>query len=626
MQQTEITPAVTTDESTPLLSSSNAQPSDNTTSPRPWYSRPSPFWLLPACSLIALSWGLMVAPRVNLYVEIVCEYYYASEANSIGFVGGLAQSGKLNGVDIVARTLAAKSSIIPSIIGIGGLPAIMDRFTFYQPGSNLSYYAPLESDDDDIPNVECNIPEVQAITSNLLLFMSLCCAVPCALGTLSDRKGRRIALLIATAGMTLNHCNIILVGTYSQTLGPYFLLFGALLEGLSGGPMLSLLAACHAYMSDCVEPERRSIVFGWLAAVIYLGVSLGPVPAGWIVAATRSYLSVFYIAVAVFISFFLFVLFILPESLTPEKQAENEHKQKLEKQTREHSSWWRRNVLSIFEALMLFIPKNADSKRHEDQGAISRLVRGNHALIFAAIMSCLNFVAFLGMQAVLILYTTLVFKWTVMDQGIFIFLITGPRAFVLMVLFPIIIRWLKRDGSPPKETFLQTAAKDATFLTQDTLTPEPGDGLFDEFTAKDLQARKALKFDIWALRFGFIIETISFIGYGLTPTGFGFYVIGIFQCLSAMVLPTIKSLLINLVPHSKTGEVLGATGVLEALMRILAPLLFNTIYSLTVSTVPHAVWLVIAALMGTGAVLSFCVKVKKIEKGKGLARRDDVIE
>ena len=80
-----------------------------------------------------------------------------------------------------------------------------------------------------------------------------------ALGTLSDRKGRRVELLIATAGMILNHCNIILVGNFSQTLGPYFLLFGALLEGLSGGPMLSLLAACHAYVSDCVAPERRFV-------------------------------------------------------------------------------------------------------------------------------------------------------------------------------------------------------------------------------------------------------------------------------------------------------------------------------------------------------------------------------
>src|SRR6185369_8137319 len=170
MQQTEITPEVTTDESTPLLSSSNAtcsRSSENTISPsRSCYSRASPFWLLPACFLIALSWGLLIAPRVKLYVEIVCEYYYASEANSIGSVGGLAQARTLNGVDIVARALNAKSSIIPNILWMGGLSATMDRFTSYAPGSNLSYYSPLESDDGDIPNVECNIPEIQAITSN----------------------------------------------------------------------------------------------------------------------------------------------------------------------------------------------------------------------------------------------------------------------------------------------------------------------------------------------------------------------------------------------------------------------------------------------------------------------------
>jgi hypothetical protein len=195
MTPSDITPTDTDtarNESTPLLSSFSkpiySQPSSSSKSPLPWYSRASPFWLLPACLIVALAWGLILAPRIKLYVEVVCENHYASKINSIGLIKELGQTERLNGVDKLTQAVAMES--LPGITGIGGLLATITKFTFDQPPSNISYNPHFESDYDDPPEVECNIPEIQAITSNLLLLINLCAAIP---GMFSNRMKMRMA-------------------------------------------------------------------------------------------------------------------------------------------------------------------------------------------------------------------------------------------------------------------------------------------------------------------------------------------------------------------------------------------------------------------------------------------------
>jgi hypothetical protein len=52
--------------------------------------------------------------------------------------------------------------------------------------------------------------------------------------------------------------NILIVGNYLDTFGIYFLLVGALLEGITGG-FLGLIAASYAYATDCTSPTQRYV-------------------------------------------------------------------------------------------------------------------------------------------------------------------------------------------------------------------------------------------------------------------------------------------------------------------------------------------------------------------------------
>ncbi|CAG8737405.1 3891_t:CDS:2, partial [Racocetra fulgida] len=121
---------------------------------------------------------------------------------------------------------------------------------YYDSKENFSSINLNIVDDVDI----CNIPEIQAITSQLMMVLALCLAIPgvfvlVPLGTLSDRKGRRLVLLIACVGKILEALNIILVGNFTEFLGLGFLIFGQLIDGFFGGFAAST-AVMYAYGAD----------------------------------------------------------------------------------------------------------------------------------------------------------------------------------------------------------------------------------------------------------------------------------------------------------------------------------------------------------------------------------------
>ena|SRR5438045_3296334 len=92
---------------------------------------------------------------------------------------------------------------------------------------------------------------------NFFLFLAIFVIGP--LGSLSDRKGRKLILLIPIIGVTLGTLNIILVGNFLETLGIYSLLLGPLIEGITGG-LLLLVTATFAYATDCTSPTQRYVL------------------------------------------------------------------------------------------------------------------------------------------------------------------------------------------------------------------------------------------------------------------------------------------------------------------------------------------------------------------------------
>lgn len=123
------------------------------------------------------------------------------------------------------------------------------------------------------------------------------------LGSLSDRYGRRLILLISLLGAGLDYIFM----AFAPTLPLLFL--GRIISGLTGASM----TVASSYMADISTDENRSSNFGMIGAAWGLGFIAGPILGG--LAHTVSAEAPFLFAAGLNILNFVFGLFVLPESL-----------------------------------------------------------------------------------------------------------------------------------------------------------------------------------------------------------------------------------------------------------------------------------------------------------------------
>jgi DHA1 family tetracycline resistance protein-like MFS transporter len=128
------------------------------------------------------------------------------------------------------------------------------------------------------------------------------------LGLLSDRFGRRPVILLSNLGLALDY----VVMALAPTLGWLFL--GRVLSGVTSASVPTAIA----YMSDVTPPEDRARSFGFIGAAFGLGFVVGPAVGGWLGAQNPRL--PFWVAGAMSFLNALWGLFVLPESLPPEKR------------------------------------------------------------------------------------------------------------------------------------------------------------------------------------------------------------------------------------------------------------------------------------------------------------------
>lgn len=128
------------------------------------------------------------------------------------------------------------------------------------------------------------------------------------LGMLSDRYGRRPVILLSNFGLGLDY----VVMALAPTIGWLFL--GRVLSGICS----SSLPTATAYISDVTPVEKRAKAFGIFGAAFGVGFVLGPAIGGWL-GAMQARLP-FWVAAALSLVNAMYGLFVLPESLAPEKR------------------------------------------------------------------------------------------------------------------------------------------------------------------------------------------------------------------------------------------------------------------------------------------------------------------
>jgi MFS transporter, DHA1 family, tetracycline resistance protein len=128
------------------------------------------------------------------------------------------------------------------------------------------------------------------------------------LGALSDRFGRRPVVLLSNLGSAID----LLLMAIAPTL--FLLVVGRLLSAITAASF----TAAQAYIADVTSPEKRAASFGMIGAAWSIGFVLGPVLGG--VLGNIDLRLPFYVASGLAFLNFLYGIFVLPESLTPDKR------------------------------------------------------------------------------------------------------------------------------------------------------------------------------------------------------------------------------------------------------------------------------------------------------------------
>jgi DHA1 family tetracycline resistance protein-like MFS transporter len=129
------------------------------------------------------------------------------------------------------------------------------------------------------------------------------------LGALSDRFGRRRVILLSNFGLGFDYILMAL----APSLG--WLFIGRVISGITAAS----ITTAGAYIADVTTPEKRAAGFGMIGAAFGLGFVLGPALGGLLADADPRL--PFWVAAGLSLANALYGLFVLPESLPPERRS-----------------------------------------------------------------------------------------------------------------------------------------------------------------------------------------------------------------------------------------------------------------------------------------------------------------
>ena len=188
------------------------------------------------------------------------------------------------------------------------------------------------------------------------------------LGSLSDRFGRRPVVLLSNFGLGIDYVVMALAPNLAWLFG------GRVVSGVTAASIPTAMA----YIADVTPPEKRSGAFGLVGAAFGIGFVLGPA-AGGLLGGVNPRLP-FWIAAALSLMNAMYGLFVLPESLAPERRG--------------RFSWKRANPL----------------------GSMA-LLKSHHSLFGIATVLFLGYVAHQVLMSTYVLYVDYRYHWSAQMVG-----------------------------------------------------------------------------------------------------------------------------------------------------------------------------------------------------------------
>ncbi|OJD18771.1 hypothetical protein AJ78_01242 [Emergomyces pasteurianus Ep9510] len=486
---------------------------------KPWWNRPSIFWVLPPLFPFTIAFGGVVVPQINLALTLICREYLSTRA--------------------------------------------LEDPTFT--------FLPVVFGDN---NPQCRLPEIQAQASRFQLQLNLIAGSLAAiasprLGVLTDGYGRNRIIALSAFGTFLGQLVMVMVAAQDGKMSVNFLLLAAMFDGMFGS-VTTAVALTQSYAADCVPPNSRNVAFGYFHGVLFSGIALGPLIAGYLIKWTGNILIVFYCVLGCLVFFMLFMVFVVPESVSKARQQFNRENRGIGLFNFQKVSHWSLgdfNPLNLLKPLSILFPSPTGSH----SGSSLRDLRVN--LIILASIDAVIFGAGMGIMPIIVIYSEYIFGWGNFEASIFVSLVSSVRVVMLLVVLPIVTRIVR---GPHNERSQVNTGSDML--------------------------------DIILVRISTMFDMLGYLGYCVVRSGGLFLLSGAVVAMGAMASPTLTSSLTKHIPANRSGQLLGAIGLLHALARVVAPTVFNLIYSATVGSVPQAVFMCISATVCLMMISSLLIK------------------
>lgn len=428
-------------------------------------------------------------------------------------------------------------------------------------------------------NPQCReIAEVQSLATQFTLYLTIIAGTLSAvttpkLGALSDRYGRKRLLVISSLGLFLSEIVMIFAFKYPDVISYKWLLAGAIFDGI-GGSFTAAMSLIYSYASDCTPPAKRGVSFGYLHACLFAGIAVGPLVAAFLIKLSGTVIIIFYVTLIVHASFMLFVFFVIPESLAQKHQSAARDKFAADNKNVARDGYtllWALKQGNILEPLKILWPTGPGTSSH---------LRSN--LLLLAAVDTIIFGVSMGALTVIVYYAGYQFGWDTAATSEFVSIVNIARVAVLILVLPLLNRIVRIRRAKKEIREFGFAA------------PERNSG--------------ADILDLNFIRGSIFIEVIGFSGYAAAHTGSLFIASGIIAALGGVGSPILQSALTKHVPHNKVGQLLGATGLLHSLARIISPTIFNLIYSKTVGTLPQTVFIALASCFVLAFLASWFIR------------------
>ncbi|GAA5864066.1 hypothetical protein JCM8547_005123 [Rhodosporidiobolus lusitaniae] len=629
----------------------------------PWWKRPSPVWFIPGTLAISLSMGMTIAPKLEIYTQLICRSMDPERS-------GVTAPPPILAKDPNASSLSSFSSQGRTV-----------AFEWTPEGKGGEKAWEVREEDVDMDKEwtrQCHKSrEVQSEVTRLALILSLLMGILSSLttgfwGAWSDRRGRRPVLVLALLGTVLMDITFLLTVNFHQILSYYFLLLGPILDGLLGG-YSTAQAATSAYLSDVTPSGSRARIFSLLGGLMFVGIGFGPLLGSFLITYTGSALTPFYASLALHAGYFLLALGVLPESLEKERMGETRVRYCAEKERRRNEiklggggvvKYVVQTALGVFsflEPVALLLPRQSrprteggEEEEEEDPDARPNIDWGegleeyHHpedvwvseeggkgagggggrsgwslTLIAAAWTSYMMLVAVMQTK---LLYAAFTFSWGPSQNGYFLSFIGFLRVLTLVVVLPLFIKQVLGRREPPVPVWEKPGEVEGE--ADEEGEEREGRKEREEKRERWERERKWLKvvfdshFDLRLALTSLSLDLLGFLLYTLAPLLSRslhtshlslFLLAALLQSLGSGATPALQSLALAHASPRDAGRLFASLSVLQSLAnQVVGPLVFSLTYMRTVGRWSEAIFALATGLSAVSCGALALVRLRRV--------------